>query len=303
MNRDYYKWRKYIGKTLIVVLCVIIFFEIFPMGRSPKSIVKRFYKARNWGNTKLLKKIMYFEPGTTEEQKQAKAESILACRDEKLMMRIAGIGIKVKYQKYIDDSTAEVGTVASGVLFIGKHYPGNQIILRKENGVWKYSHIMGELPIEVLTERLKNNPENTDLYFHLAKAYLSENLARSHRYYLKCYELDPDGFWVDEDFGERIKEYKKEFEQTEVYEKEMLAMIEDMGDRSFKKAIRYQRLGQLFMEKKDYQKASFYLDESEAMFKLDPSPSGIANLKKAKAELHLRVTGQYTDILTELEQK
>ena len=82
MDIDFYKWRKYIGLVLAIILCVFIFFEIFPMGKSPKSIVKRFYKARNSGNTELLEKIIYFPSETTGEQKQAKVESMLAGFEE-----------------------------------------------------------------------------------------------------------------------------------------------------------------------------------------------------------------------------
>ena len=240
----------------------------------------------------------------TEEQMQAKVESVVTGTGEKLMMRSMGIGTKVKYQKFIDETTAEVGTVASGIFLIGKNHPGNQIILKKEDSIWKYSHIMAELPIEVLIENLKNSPEDTDLYFHLARAYIPVNPAKSHRYYLKYYELNPDGFWVSEDFLKLIKEYKKEFEDTEIYEKEMLAKIDGMSSVS-SKAIRYQRLCQLFMEKKDYTKANYYIKMAEDVLKKDSSEYNYwkENLDKVKTELQMHIEGKYTDILTELEAR
>jgi hypothetical protein len=283
MDIDFYKWRKNIGLIFVVVLCFIIFFKIFPMGKSPKSIVKRFYKARNSGNTELLKKIIYFPPETTEEQKQAKVESMLAGSEEKLILRSMGLRLTVKYQKYIDDDTAEVGTMGSSIFLPWKRYPVEQIILKKQDGIWKYYSNMANLPKGVLIKNLKNNPQNADLYFHLGRAYLDENLAKSHRLYLRYYELAPEGFWIDEDFLRRLKEYSKEFDDPMAYEKKLLDEIENIPiSGAATKAVRFKRLGQFSMELKDYQKAKLYLEKSEAMFKLDPRPSGIAGSTELK---------------------
>lgn len=303
MNLPSLKW------IFVAVLCVV-FFMVFvssnPKRKSPKAIVKLYYKARNSGNTDLLKQILYFEPETTDEQKQARIKTLLACPDEKWMMCLFGIVTKAKYEKYLDETTAEVGVVSTSLFRLGKQIPVDQVILKKDDGIWKYHYSMRELKIDELVKRLRENPEDADLYFHLAIEYISENLAKSHRYYLRYYELDPDGFWVDEDFGKLIKEYRKEYEQTEIYEKEMLAKIDALPAKHIlSKAIEYQRLCQLFMEKKDYHKASSYFALAEETLKKDNSEYNYwkDNLNKVKMELQLRKSGQYHDILDEIEAK
>jgi hypothetical protein len=303
-----FKWYRYVGLISVFVLCVFIAYKIVvppnPKGMSPKEIVELYHKARNSGDTKLLKQIIYFEPGTIEEQKQTKVKSVLACLDEKLMVRSVGLRRKVKYQKYIDDNTAEVGTVGSSIFLPWKQYPGNQIILKKQDGIWKYSHIMAELPKDVLIENLKKHPLDFDLYFHLGRVYLDENPAKAHRYFIKYYELAPKGFWVDEDFLAQLKEYKKEFNDPETYEKQMLNKINSLtGSNTVSKAVYYRKLGQLFMELHEYQKAESYFRVSDALFKIVPSPACMRDLQKSKEELQLRLEGQYHDILDEIEAK
>ena len=310
------KGRNCIGLGLIIVLCVIVFLRIFvtpnPKGMSPKNIVKLYYKARNSGNTELLERIIYFPPETTDEQRRAKIQSIVVGAGEKVIMRMVGSRRKIKYEKFLDETTAEVGVITTGKVlpillsgrlsYLGKQHPVDQVILKKDDGIWKYYYSMAELPKGVLIENLKNNPEDTDLYFHLARAYLDENPAKSHRYYLKYYELAPDGFWTDEDFGDLIKQYRKEYEDTEIYEQEMLVAINIMpANHILSKTIEYQRLCQLFMEKKDYKKASSYLMLAEETLKKDNSEYNYwkRNLDKVKIELQLRLEGKYVDLLDE----
>lgn len=270
--------------------------------RSPSEIVEMYCKARIDGDVELLEKIIYFPLGTSETDKHSKLQSIIACPDEKAVLRMVGARRSAKYEKFLDEDTAEVGVVCWSIANVLKRYPVDQIMLKKENGIWKYRYSMHEITQEQLIEAIKKNPKDASAYYLFGVSVEPENPPKAHRYFLKYYELDPNGFWVCDNFMQRLKEFKKEFNETGIYEEEMLAMINNLPDnRIASKAVFYRKLGQLFLELKDYQKAEVYLEKSQDMFKIDPDRASIGELQKTQEELELRKSGKYVDLLDELE--
>lgn len=300
--------RRIIISVLAILILVFVIGKIFIkptlQNMSPKRMFNLYEKSRNRGDTELLKRIIYFPPGTTEQQKQEKVDSMVAVPDETILLGILGISEKAKYEKLLDENTAEVGTVAGSKFSLDKQSPSKQIIFKKDEGIWKFHYSMWELSKEQLVERLRSQPENTSLYYILGMRILPDNIAKGHRYFLRYYELEPDGFWVDDDFRQSVIGYKKEFEQTEVYEKEILATIHSIHkDDVESKALVYRRLGKLFMELEDYEKAKMYFDTSSKLLALSPRRSEVKRLKEARLELQLRMEGKYVDLLIELEKR
>ncbi|MCH9022968.1 MAG: hypothetical protein IID32_09410 [Planctomycetes bacterium] len=288
--------RRIIISVLVILILVFVIGKMFIkpnlQNMSPKRMFNLYEKSRNRGDTELLKRIIYFPQGTTEQQKQEKVDSMVAVPDETILLGILGISEKAKYEKLLDENTAEVGTVGVSKFRIGKQSPLQQIIFKKDEGIWKYHYSMWELSKEQLVERLRAHPENTSLYYILGMAIQPDNIAKAHRYLLRYYELEPDGFWADDDFRRRVIEFKKEFEQTEIYEKEILATIHSIHkDDVESKALVYRRLGKLFMELEDYEKANMYFDTSSKLLALSPRRSEVKRLKEARLELQLRIEG------------
>lgn len=274
---------------------------------SPKEVVNAYYKARDDGNVELLQQIIYFSAGTTEGQKQKRIDSCNLTRspEAKAIFSVMGMKNFAKYEKIIDEDSAEVGVCFKGGILqsllagkpshIWKSYPADQIILKKDQGLWKYHHNKDNFTnTSELVEAIKKSPEDASLYYYYGIHTMSVNPYRAYKYFKKYYELEPDGFWVTEDFLERLKD----FEDINSFEKMMLNCDAPPGNKSGV----YTKIGLGFAECKDYEKANQYYKKAEEVLLKYPGPLAEERLEKAKAELQLRKAGKYHDILTELEQ-
>lgn len=298
MNLPSRKW--------IVSIVVLLVFLVIMVGKkqkslhklSPKQALDLYYKAKYKGNVELIKKLIYFPPGTTEEQKLAEAKSNSVGPNAGLLIRLVASRMKAKYGKIIDENTAEVGVVfRAGFLGFGQENPSHKVILKKDDNIWKYFGGKYNLPGEQLFEKLKDNPEDADLYYYYGFHIMSENPAKANRFFKKYYELEPDGFWVTPHFVKKLEEH-------EYFESELLTLldVENIPQNSPGRAVTYRKIGQFFVEKKDYKKAKFYYDKATEILKISRSPLSEERLTKAKQELRLRIEGKYYDILDENEK-
>jgi tetratricopeptide (TPR) repeat protein len=260
---------------------------------SPKQALSLYYKAQNKGDVELIKKLIYFPPGTTEEQKLAEAKSNSIGPNANPLIKLAASGIKVKYGKIIDENIAEVGVVACVSFFgFGHEEPLEKVILKKDDNIWKYFDGKYNLPPEQLFEKLKDNPEDADLYYYYGFRIMSENPAKANRFFKKYYELEPNGFWVTDHFVKKLQKY----ESIDSFERMMLNCDSPPGNKSGV----YTKIGLAFAECMNYEKAAQYYQRADDVIKKYPNPLSKERLEKAKKELKLRMDGEYYDILTEL---
>ncbi len=295
--------KKFLISTGFVVLGVYLLF-FAGCGRkknlsqmSPKEVINLYYNARDARDKKTLRRIIYFPAETSESAIKEKIRALITSRQEKWLARIVKTKVQAEYEKSIDKDTAEVGVVVTGR---GKRVPFQQVILKKQDGIWKFHYSKWELSIKQLTEELRENPKNVSVYYLLGNKIRPENPAKAYRFFKKYHKLAPEGFWISDEFLEMYKEDMRDFEHTEEYEKATLAEIQNLpSHRIASKAKKYRTLGQLFTEKKDYKKAKRYFDK--AVPYADGYPLTKERLTKSRKELQLRMEGKYHDILDEIE--
>lgn len=267
---------------------------------SPREIMSLYFKAEEKGDVETLRKIIYFSPGTSEEEKTAKVKA--ASNSGGAGASPLGLAtIKPAYEKVLDNNSAEVGLViVKGIGGIGKHIPYAEIMMRKEGGVWKCGDAKYVLTEEQLIAAIRKNPKVAWPYYYLGRIYQPENPARAKRYYRKYYELEPKGFWVDNVFLEDIKQS----DNTKKEEQEALAELPRIPENAPRRADLYNYLCQLFTESGDYKKAQMYLEKAEEIqkHKSGQDPYTQENIRKTKERLIQQMNGQSSDILTEVEE-
>jgi len=170
---------------------------------SPAEIVERYLAARNSGDTATIRKITYFSPGETESEIERKIQSAVASAEEKGTLRIFGVKTKVEYGKVIDSDTAEAGIIMDAV--IGRRTPLMQVVLKRDEGIWKYHYSKSELTDEQLREMIKRNPPDPDAFYLLGRKMIASNRKRATRYFMRYKELAPDGFWISSSMNDHIK--------------------------------------------------------------------------------------------------
>ena len=270
---------------------------------SPRQVVELFHKASNECDTELLRQIMYFPPGTSEAEISKRVGPSSLSTDAKgaaRMMDAMKMKIAVKYEKILNEDTAEVGVVAKiGVGPLSKRIPGDQIVMKRENGIWKVHYSRGELTREDLVGVIRENPQTAWAYYCLGMKIQSENPYRAYKYYQKYYELEPKGFWAD-----RYRDVIEDYGNTPKMEQILFENIKKAPENSQSRVSSYMRLGQLFTANKDFKKAQMYLDKAEDMLRENfPNNRNLSErLEKAWQELELKESGEYTDILTELDK-
>jgi len=206
------------NQTFIVIFMTLLLFSVGGCGEkdpsrmSPMEVINLYYKSKDKGDAETLRRIIYFPPGTTDNQKEKRVKSELTGQDEKVMTRMFGGKVKAEYETILDENTAEVGVITT---VSRKRGAFQQIILKKEEGLWKYHYSKWDLTIDQLTEELKKNLLNTSLIFLLGSKIFPENPAKGKRYLRKYYEFSPEGFWVDDKLLNRLEDINLTFNETD----------------------------------------------------------------------------------------
>lgn len=295
-------------QIFVVIFMTLLLFSVGGCGEndpskmSPMEVINLYYKARNKGDIETLLKIIYFPPAISAEQRKAKAKSLLSGGDEKGMMKLARTKINAEYEEIINDDTAEVGVVLwGGIPGFKKRIPFQQVILIRENSVWKYVKSKYELTEDELVTIIRENPYDASAIYHLGRKYQPENSAKANRYFRKYYELEPKGFWISKEFLLNLNK-NKDFRKIEI---ELLQKLPNTPERSPRRAGIYRTLGQYFSEYGDYEKARDYFDKAEKILALSPGENSFANerLRIAKKAFESAMANKSTDvdILRELE--
>jgi hypothetical protein len=296
-------------KSIKLLICFSIVFLLAGCSKkknlgslSPSRIVKLYYKASNECDVELLRKIIYFPHGTSEvEIKEKIGPSSLSVdgKAAKNMLKIMQMKMAVEYEKILTKDTAEVGVIAKvGIGPLSKRIPGDQIILKRDEGVWKIHYSRGDLTKEQLVDAIRENPQSAWAYYYFGMKTQAENPYKAYRYYQKYYELEPKGFWAD-----RYREAIEAYGDIQKMERIILGSIQNAPKNSDGRAINYVRLSQLFMANNNVEKARKSLDEAKNILKINSCRDKfiIEKYEKARQELGAVESGEYTDILMELE--
>jgi hypothetical protein len=270
---------------------------------TPKKVVSLLEKESYNKDSTTLQQLIFFPPNTTEAVKYEMVKRYKRTSVEEKALRIF-ISAKPEYEKILDEETAEVGVVMSGLAAIRGRQPLWQYLLKKDGGVWKICYNRYDLSESQLISEFERNPKDYSILYLMACHVQPDNPPKAQQFYLKYYELDPKGFWVCDEFVQRVAEYKKEFNLTTMYETKVLIEIKLMDAKRYaSRAIKYTKLGQLFAIKGEYGKAEEYFTKAESEFKGDPDPFGKEMLQKSRQELQLRKEGKYKDILDMIPPK
>ena len=262
-------------KHLFLGLLVIAFIWIviewisyyFQDRKSPEAVMRLYLKARDRGDMKTLREIIYFPPGTPEDEIQNRLRRTVTSSEEKMMSMITLYRVVVEYGKRIDEKTAEVGIVGKGYLPylpFSRRKPFQQIVFINDGGSWKYHYSKYELTKEQLKEMIKRNPMDADAYFLLGSKYSISFPIRAIRYYKKYLELEPKGFWADDDHITSLFENYKDLANLE---KRRAKSLQNLPENSLHRVMGYIKLAGIFAETGDADKATMYLEKSEAASK------------------------------------
>lgn len=270
---------------------------------SPRQVAELYIKPENKSDIELRRQIIYFPPGTSEAEIRKIVCAASPSRDAKggeRMLRAAGLRMATEYEKILTEDTAEVGVVAIiGIGPLSKRKPADQLIMKKDNGIWKAHYYRGSLTKEQLVDTIREDPQTAWAYYHLGAEILADNPYKAYKYFNKYYELEPKGFWVDSQLLEDVEFHRNPQKMEQI----LLENIERAPENSQSRVSSYIRLGQLFTAHKDFKKAQMYLDKAEDMLRENfPNNRNLSErLEKVVRELDLKKSGEYTDILTELE--
>jgi hypothetical protein len=269
---------------------------------TPRQVAELYVDLENDYDTELLRQIIYFPPGTSEEEIRKRIGPSSPSKDAKggaRILRAAGFSVTTKYEKILTEDTAEVGVVMKmGIGPLSKRKPFDQLIMKKDNGIWKAHYYRRSLTKEQLIDTIREDPQSAWAYYHLGMETLSDNPYRAYKYFNKYYELKPKGFFVDSELLRDVEFHRN----PQKMEQMLLENIQKTPENAKGRAIDYMRLSQLFTEHEDFEKARTYLGKAENIQKVKFSRTTSEKLKKAWQELELKKSGKYTDILTELEQ-
>ena len=299
------------AKYVIVTILIVIVGLYFLVGKlkmknldkiSPEGIMSLYLKADNERDTELLRKIIYFPPGTSEAEIKEKIGPSSLSTDSKAarhIMKMTLTRAAVEYEKILSEDTAEVGIVAKvGIGPLSKRTSVDQIILKRDYGIWKIHYSRGELTKEQIENMIRESPKTAWAYYYFATKTQAENPYKACKYHQKCYELEPEGFWADLCL-EIIEVYK----DTQEMERIILENIQNAPIKSDSRAVSYLRLSQLFIANNNIEKARKYLNKSEERLKANSCRDKfiIGEYENVRQELEAVESGEYTDVLMELE--
>jgi tetratricopeptide (TPR) repeat protein len=289
----------------VIVILLSIIKYVMPKNLnslSPKQALNLYYKAKYKGNVELIKKLIYFPPGTSEAEIKEKIGPSPLSTDAKgarHIMKMTQTRAAVEYEKILSEDTAEVGIVAKiGIGPLSKRTSVDQIILKRDSGIWKIHYSRGELTKEQIENVIRESPKTAWAYYYFGTKTQAENPYKACRYYQKCYELEPKGFWAD-----LCLAIIGVYEDTQEMERIILGNIQNTPRNSDGRAVDYIRLSQLCVANNNIEKARKYLNKSEEILKANSCRDKfiIDKYKNVRQELEAVESGEYTDVLMELE--
>lgn len=269
---------------------------------SPREIVDKYHKASGEGDYELMRQIMYFPPDATEAEIRKKVgygSDPSIRKNTKDLTEMIGIKPVSHYEKFLDENAAEVGIgIKAGVGPLSKFIPVDQMILKKQDGIWKVDYSRNQLTREQLTEEIVANPKTPWPYYYLGWLLQGENPYKSYKCYKKYCTLAPDGFFV----SNRLLEKFERFENLEEEERMQLDLIRRIPEGGSGRLHQYLHLCQLFTETGDYAKAKKYLGCAEDFIKKQRklAPFLKDRYENRKKTLQSHMEGKTNDLLDKL---
>ena len=250
---------------------------------SPRQIAGLYIDAYNNNDSDLLKKIIYRPSDVFDEEIERKISPSADkhFKGTEKLLESAGVKVDTEYEKILSEDTAEVGIIMKvGVGPLSKRIPVDQFIMKKQDGLWKFNYAVSMLSKKELEKRIKISPETAWVYYNLGMLLQSDNPYEACKYFQRYYELEPEGFWVQDELLNKLQILENPSKEESVLLKELNAYPEKAGGR----VIVYVRLIQLFTATENFDKAKKYLQEAEALIKEKNSinPDLIKKLNEAK---------------------
>jgi len=276
---------------------------------SPGEAYELFYRARRQGNIKLIKQLYFFPPGTSLEEREKIANELKYSRGARVLENFYGIREKVTYEEIISEDTAIVGISLvtpflcrvltfflslSFQAFKTPSIPWTEVLMCKENGIWKVYYKEYSPTEKELLENIKRNPKDARSYYYLGRIYWGrDRYIKAWKYYEKYLQLAPHGFWSPE-VEEIVKKCREEYKDLKKKEKEYLQYIEKSEDKEEKaRFLRY--LGYFYFDTGQYLKAKKALEMS---LQLNPEQTA-TNVKISATEEMKKLLQEIEKILKE----
>ena len=154
---------------------------------SPSEIAELYIKFRQNDTHDKLREIVCFPDN------DLRLKNLMKSSAEKGLDNL-GTYLEVSYEKIINEDTAEVG-ISLNLLFKHKT-PFEQLILKKEEGVWKlYGFKFENKSIEDLLIMLDTSTVDPDVYFYLGRKYSVDRYEKASEYCKKYLALSDNKFW------------------------------------------------------------------------------------------------------------
>jgi hypothetical protein len=172
--------------------------------------------------------------------------------------------------------------------------------LVKDDGIWKVHGDKWDWG--KMLEQLKQNPSDASSYYLYSQEVINEWF-QAYRFKKKYYELDPDGFWVTDNFIEKLKADEEKYEiNYKEYERELLVQMKTYSpDGSARDYINLARIF-MFHNNNNNSKAEEYLIKAENVLQQRKYTFYEEVFDRAWDELQLRKEGKYVDPLDELDK-
>lgn len=214
---------------------------------SPSEIAELYIKFRQNDTHDKLREIVCFPDN------DLRLKNLMKSSAEKGLDNL-GTYLEVSYEKIINEDTAEVG-ISLNLLFKHKT-PFEQLILKKEEGVWKlYGFKFENKSIEDLLIMLDTSTVDSDVYFYLGRKYSVDRYEKASEYCKKYLALSDNKFWD----GPNLQKIIRQGEEIDFFIAEQTKII-DAGPLQTRHATICAKLALAFMDRGDLIKAEKYLN-------------------------------------------
>jgi hypothetical protein len=269
---------------------------------SPIKMIRLSQKASSKKDVAVLEKIIHPDSDITikDVTRKLTEPERNAGFVEKAVCIIFGIRIKADYQKILGANTAEVGSYMYSIYWPFAKKPIGMMALVKDDGIWKVHGDKWDWG--KMLEQLKQNPSDASSYYLYSQEVINEWFL-AYRFKKKYYELDPDGFWVTDNFIEKLKADEEKYEiNYKEYERELLVQMKTYSpDGSARDYINLARIF-MFHNNNNNSKAEEYLIKAENVLQQRKYTFYEEVFDRAWDELQLRKEGKYVDPLDELDK-